>query len=117
MAIIKPDTGKFLTANDVKTGDLVTFITEAKEVDKEFKGKAKKVIEVEVELPDGFVKTASLNGTSRNLLIAHYGEDTNTWVGKQGRCEVINQKVGSEMKRVLYITDPLHDVAGEMIHA
>jgi len=42
-------------------------------------------IEISVRLEDGKEKVATLNATSRNLLIDHYGGNNDKWVPSQKR--------------------------------
>ena len=107
------DTGKFLTVDDVTTGDEVEFTDEGQEVEKEFKGKKSKKIEIGVRLPNGDEKTATLNATSRNLLVDHYG--MNPLTGEKGRVDIVRVNVSGEMKKVIYICPPNMDFEGNVV--
>lgn len=113
---VEKQTGKYLTNEDVKTGDFVKFLDEGEMVDKEFQGKAKTALEISVELPNGKFKTASLNATSHNNMIERYGDDTKNWIGKEGRIEIIRQIVGKESKKIVFFTAPEKDYDGNLIN-
>jgi hypothetical protein len=109
-------TGEYLTTKDkIHSGMFVKFIDEGEYVEKEFQGKKKQGFEIGIELPDGTTKKSSLNATSFNYLIEYYGDDTSKWVGKDGRIDIRNQKVGAEFKDIIYITPPQIDAAGKAI--
>lgn len=113
---VQRESGGFVTADNVKTNDLIVIQDEGAEKEKEFEG-GKKVIKLElpVKLPNGDEKTISLNGTSKNNMIEYYGEDTKDWVGKSARVEVLSQMVGKNRKKVIYLTPPGVDLEGEPI--
>lgn len=114
---VEKQTGSYLTHEDVATGDFVTFKNEGQIVEKEFQGKKTEKLEISVELPNGKIKTATLNATSHNNMIEKYGDDTADWMGKQARIEVIRQIVGKESKKVVFFTAPEKDYDGNIIHA
>ena len=98
------DLNEFLSPSDVQDGDLIMFTNAGEFKEKEFRGEKKKVFEVEIELPDGNAKKATLNRTSRNAIAASYSPDTETWVGKKAKVQVLSQNVGGQMKKVIYLT-------------
>lgn len=108
--------GGFLKADDVKTGDIVKFISEGKYVDKEFEGKKKQGFNIEIRFDDDEETTASLNATSFNNMIDAYGDDTVSWVGKEARIEKVTQNVQGKFKDVIFFTHPSKDVRGQLIN-
>jgi hypothetical protein len=118
MPPLKRPEGKYLSNEDVSTGDIVTFVDAGteKEVDDNFHpGKKKLKFEITVRLPEGDEKVVSLNNTSKAALMDSYGENSDGWVGKDARVEIITQKVGSDFKDVLYLTHPTKNVKGDII--
>ncbi|HKF48299.1 MAG TPA: hypothetical protein VKB38_13135 [Terracidiphilus sp.] len=120
MPNLQRPTGKFLSTEDVSTGDIVTFVdagVEKEEADKFNPGKKKLKFEIGVRLPEGDEKVVSLNNTSKAALMDAYGENSDEWVGKDARVEIITQKVGNDFKDVLYLTHPTKNVKGDIITA
>lgn len=110
---------KFLSNEDVSTGDIITFADAGieKEEDDKFKpGKKKTKFEIGVRLENGDEKVASLNNTSKAKMMDYYGENSDAWVGKEARVEIITQKVGNEFKDVVYFTPPNQNLKGDIIH-
>lgn len=112
---VKKDSGGFLKADEVKTGDLFTISAVEQLTKKDFKGNDKEVLQLTLRNEEDEVRKVDLNSTSKNTLIDEYGDETNAWVDKQIRVEVVNQKVGAEFKDVLYFTHPNKNVKGEVI--
>jgi len=49
--------------------------------------------EITVRLENGDEKVASLNNTSKAALMDGHGENSDGWVGREARVEIITQKV------------------------
>ena len=108
---------QFVSAKDVKTDDLVTFKGEGEIREVEFSGEKRNVLQMPIELPDGKIKTLTLNNTSKRNLTAFYGTDeTAEWVGKAARVEIRNERVRKDFKDVVYLTAPNKDLAGNVIN-
>ena len=105
----------FISIDDVKTNDLIKFLEEGEEVEKEFQGKSRIALQITIMLKSGDKKLMTLNGTSKANMIDAYGDDTAVWIGKYGRVEIANQKIGKDFKDVLYITSLNKNLKGEVI--
>lgn len=118
MPKLQRPSGSFVTNEDVATGDIVTFTDGGKEFEEEDKfkpGKKRLRFTIGVTLPNGEDKVIALNNTSKGNIMDHYGEDSDKWVGKEARVEVVTQKVGNDFKDVVYLTAPGMNLKGELI--
>ncbi|NHV97970.1 MAG: hypothetical protein HA494_09365 [Thaumarchaeota archaeon] len=95
------DLEEYLTPEDVKD-DVVTFLDEGVYKKAEETPFGRPVFQISVKLPDGRVKIATLNRTSRKELAKAYGEDTKNWVGREARVTKVKQNVRGELKDVIY---------------
>jgi hypothetical protein len=59
-------------------------------------------LEIVIELPDGKEKKWSMNATSYEAVKEKFGPDSKDWKDKFIRLYTENQKVGKEMKDVIY---------------
>ena len=119
MPNLQRPSGAFLTNEDVSTGELVTFVDAGKEFEEDDKfkpGKKRLRFTIGVTLPNGEEKVISLNNTSKANMMDEYGENSDAWVGKQARIEVVTQKVGNDFKDVVYLTAPMKNLKGDLIH-
>jgi len=91
----------FLRTESVDDKTIVTFVNAGALVEKEFKGKKSKKLEIGVKLPDGSEKTATLNFTSVGNLSEAWGSNTEKWVNKKALINKIKVMVGGEMKDTL----------------
>lgn len=118
MPKLQRPSGAFLTNEDVSTGDIVTFSDSGKEFEEDDKfkpGKKRLRFTIGVTLPNGDDKVIALNNTSKANMMDKYGEDSDGWVGKEGRVEVVTQKVGNDFKDVVYLTAPGTNLKGEIL--
>jgi hypothetical protein len=99
---IKGLSTRFLRPDHVKTGDVLEFVSEGEYVPKEESQFGRDLFQIDVRLPDGTVKTWTMNLTTRNRMVEAYGDDTKNWVGKKVRVEVANQNVRGTMRKVIY---------------
>ena len=113
MPTFAKDEGPWLSADNVQTGDVITFIDEGVEVPKEFKGKTTLKIEIGIKLPNGEEKVATLNPTSRNLLVDFYGMEP--LKGKDGRIDIERKKIDGVLKSIVYVCPPNMDRNGEIV--
>lgn len=95
--------GSWLKADDVNTGDLITFKSDGEFVPDNF-NEGKEVLEILVELPDGRELLAKPNKTSVNALSAVWGDDVEGWVGKQAIVEVKDEVVNGTDRKAIYLT-------------
>lgn len=104
----------YLKVEEVKSGDIVKFINEGKWVESnKFKyddGTPKKQLLFLVEFK-GAEKDLSINTTSKNALIRGWGEDTEKWIGKEAKIDLVKQNVGGTLKNVIYLEPIENDVA------
>lgn len=94
--------GRFLTPNDVKTGDTITIIDEGTYVPADQSGFGRPAFRIRVKLPSGEEKLWSINRTTANRFSNTWGVETSTWVGKKVKIEVVEQNVGGILKKVIY---------------
>ena len=117
MPILERPSGLFLSNKDVKTGEIITFIDAGEEKPgKNFNGKDVIKFVIKVRLPDGEEKLADLNNTSKKNMMDEYGENSDEWIGKDARIEIVTQKVSKDFKDVLYLTAPMKNLKGDLIH-
>ena len=91
----------YLSASDVKDGDVLTFSDCGELLEKDFQGEAKTVLEIGVEV-NGIKKLYTPNGTSYKKIAEKLGPDTEEWVGKQAKLAVVKMNIAGNMKSVLY---------------
>lgn len=96
-----PDTSKlsrYLKAENVKDGDVITFVDAGVIVEKTFKKDEppKPALEITVKFR-GENKTYSPNGTTVKLLNAAWGTATEKWVGKSATLHVLPSNSGKDM--------------------
>ena len=91
----------YLSASDVKDGDVLTFTDCGELVEKDFQGESKTVLEIGVEV-NGIKKLYTPNGTSYKKIAEKLGPDTEDWVNKQAKLSVVKMNVAGNMKSVLY---------------
>lgn len=105
-AFLKPD-------ENIKDGDIITFLDEGWEEENEAFGKRQMVITVIT--PDMEKKKCNLNNTSKLNMRQAYGEDSKSWVSKEARVNIVKQMVGKTMKSVVYLSHPERDLEGNII--
>jgi len=88
---------------DVKTGDVLTFKDAGTIRSAEETPFGREVFQIKVELPDGNVKTLTMNRTSQRNIAKQYGDETENWVGKQAVVTLVKQNVRGTMKDVIYL--------------
>jgi hypothetical protein len=96
------DLEEYLTPEDVKDGDVVTFLDEGVYKNAEDTPFGRPVFQITLKLPDGQVKIATINRTSRKELAKAYGDDTKSWIKRQARVTKVKQNVRGELKDVIY---------------
>ena len=102
------DLNEFLTASDVNDGDVITFLNAGEIKDVDFSrsrdgSDVRKVLQIDVSLPDGKEKIVTINKTSRKSLSTKYGADTEDWVEKEAKVVILKQNVGGTIKDVIYL--------------
>jgi predicted DNA-binding antitoxin AbrB/MazE fold protein len=100
---------KFLKPTHVKEGQRVRIITAGRIYDKTFNTKrdgevTRTVLEVEVELPNGDVKTWNVDKMSRQSIEEKHGTETENWVDKEYRVNLVMKDVYGKMVQSLVLT-------------
>jgi len=107
-------TGKrnFLRVDDVKNGDVITFLNEGEWLESKkytySDGTPRKDFVIKVSI-SGTEKDMRLNATNRSNLISAFGNDTANWVGKSASLEKTKVMVGGKMMETI-IVKPIKDV-------
>lgn len=96
------DLEDFLKPDDVRDGDVVIILDEGVFKTAQETPFGRPAFQVPVKLPDGRVKTATINRTSRKSLASAYGDDTKEWSQRQSKVSKVKQNVQSVMRDVLY---------------
>lgn len=90
----------FLKADNVKDGDIITFVDPGAIIEKVFDGdngkETKKILEILVTL-NGVKKIYSPNNTTRKLLEQAWGFETDAWVGKKATISLFPAPNGKNM--------------------
>lgn len=98
---------KYLKADEVKPGDIITimdegeWVTSAKFTNPKT-GEPKKDFMVKIDI-SGKEADMTINSTKRKALIKAFGKDSKDWVGKKCNCEVANVMVGENMKKTVVL--------------
>ena len=97
--------GKFYGSKVAKNGDILNFTDAGAWVDSQYKkddGTPRKQYQIGVEF-GGAEYTVNLNGTSINNIIPVYGKDSQEWVGKQVKVEIVKAMVAGKMKDMIIL--------------
>lgn len=92
---------KYLKPESVRDGDIIVFVDGGVILQKEFKDKngmmeKKPVLEITVDYR-GDNKTYTPNGTTIKILNKAWGANTDTWIGKQARLNILPSSNGKDM--------------------
>lgn len=101
---VKIESVYLIPKQDVVNDEMVKIVSEGIEEEKEYKGKKEKRITLDVELISGETKKLTLNKTSKKNLIKVLGEETNDWINKMVRVNIVPTNIGGEIKDVIYLT-------------
>lgn len=101
MIVKKKASGNFAKqGEDFKDGDMLSFIDAGTEQEGEYG--VQKVFTM--KFPSGENKLLTINQTSiNNLIDGGYAEDTEQWIGKKAKVELLKQMVGGKIKLVTYL--------------
>ncbi len=97
--------GKFYGAKIAKSGDILNFTDAGDWVESQYKkedGTPRKQFQIGVEF-GGNEYTLNLNSASINNLIPVYGKDSQEWIGKQVKVEIVNAMIAGKMKNVIIL--------------
>lgn len=104
--------GSYLKSEQVKTGDIITFKNEGEWIESNkyrwknedgSDGAFKKSFVISVEF-GGSDLLMRVNKTSRDSMVAAYGDDTATWVGKKAK--IVKERSRQINADVLYLEAP-----------
>lgn len=92
---------KYLKVENVRDGDLITFIDPGVIIDREFKDQKSGIVELKPVLEitvdyKGDKKTYSPNTTTTKLLNKAWGAETEKWVSKQARINILPASNGRD---------------------
>jgi hypothetical protein len=96
------DYEEFLNASMVRDGDVLVLLDPGRFVEPEESGLDRLTFRIKVRLPDQRTKIWTMNKTTRRELAEAYGDDTENWVGKPVRVEIVQMKVRGQTKGVIY---------------
>lgn len=96
----------FVKANEnIKAGDVVKLKSEGEYKDiKTSDDKTKQVLQFDLELPGGEIKTYSMNVTTQKNLISAYGDDSKKWIDKELKAWIEKQLSFGKRINVLILT-------------
>lgn len=89
--MVKLSKGSFLTAKTVKTGDIITILSEGQWEENDFlndDGSKQKQFNMTVDYK-GEEKTLKFTKASRDAFFTKYGDETKEWIGKSGQITLI----------------------------
>ena len=94
---------EFVIANqDVKTGDIITFLDGGEWRD--LPNDDKQVLTFQVELPSGEKKFISVNKTSQTELMGAWGNESNNWVSKKAIVSIEKTRAFGRIVFPIYLT-------------
>jgi hypothetical protein len=96
------DHAEFLSGSMVKNEDVVVLTNAGAFREPEETGLQRTVFQIDVRLPDGRKKVWTMNKTTRERLAQTYGDNTEDWINKSVRVQVLQQNVRGEVKSVIY---------------
>ena len=96
------DLDEYLRASVVEEGDVIMITGKARYVGVEESAFGRAYLEIPVKLSSGKTKIWTPNKTTLKRLARVFGDDTDTWDGKQVRITIAKQNVRGEMRDVLY---------------
>lgn len=100
---LKPPSDFVIAGQDVKDGDLITFLDEGK-YNTLPQDPSREVLTFKVKIPSGEEKSISVNKTSQIELIKAWTDETSKWKGKKAKVKLVNQKVFQVFKDVIYLS-------------
>lgn len=96
------DHEEFLNATMVKNGDILVLLDAGVFREPEDTGFQRTVFQIRVGLPDQRAKTWTMNKTTRNRLAQAWGDNSESWIQKGVRIQILQQNVRGEVKQVVY---------------
>lgn len=103
---MKLDLDMWLTAEDIDKNSKVVFIDEGKVIKMGEEGNTFDNDQFQITVECAKERRIwTVNKTSQRTLAKRWGSDTKNWLGKTCNVMVTDQKVGKEMRRVLYVAE------------
>ena len=96
------DVSNYISASDLRKGDIVKFLDEGQIVDDKFNKGQQKIV-IKVSLNGEPPKLMSPNATIRNHLKKCWGDDIANWVGKRATVDFVKKEVMGEIKDVAFL--------------
>jgi hypothetical protein len=93
---------KYLRPEDVKDGDVVEIVSPGRVIPADKSQFKKEAFQVDVRMPDGSVKTWTVNVTTLKRLKEAFGDDSGAWVGRRVRLAVENVVVRGELRKGVF---------------
>jgi len=103
------DFDEYLHADAVNDGDVLEITGRARYVSSEEATFGRAYLEMKVKLPNGKAKIWSPNKTTLKKMARTFGDDTDAWIEKKVKIQIVRQNVRGEMRDVLYaepVTEP-----------
>jgi hypothetical protein len=92
---------KYLTAESVQEGDLMTILDEGSYSDMEYKGKKRQILNFNVN-NGTYDLVYSPGTTAQKELIKAWGKETKNWIGKKFQVKLLDQLGPQGLKKVIY---------------
>lgn len=93
---------KYLHAEDIEEGDIITVVGRAKKIDAETSKFGRPYFEFPVKLPNGLVKSYTPNPTTLRNVAKQFGDEIDEWLGEQIKLSISTMNVRGEMRRVIF---------------
>ena len=90
---------------NIQDGEIVQLLDEGEyKTIKGSDGKSKEVLQFQLQLSSGEVKTYTMNITTQREMISAFGDDSKEWIGKKLKANIVKQLAFGKMTNVLVLT-------------
>lgn len=96
------DLDEYLHADAVGDDDIIEITGKARYVSAEEAAFGRPYLEIAVKLPNGKTKIWTPNKTTLKALAKTFGDDADTWIGKQVKLKIAKMNVRGELRDVIY---------------
>jgi hypothetical protein len=93
---------RFVKPEIVGSGDVVEIVAPGRTIPADKSQFKKEAFQIDVRMPDGSVKTWTVNVTTLKRLKEAFGGDSSKWVGRKVRLTVENVVVRGELRRAVF---------------
>jgi len=100
---LKPPGEYAIPGLDIHNGDIIT-ILDGGTYNTLPQDKSREVLTFKVMLTNGTEKLQSMNNTSQKSLMAAWGTNSDAWLEKKVKVEIVRQRVFDKDKDVVYLT-------------